>query len=568
MFYFSCIIVKKYNAMPFCRRCFAALLLLCNLGWAQAQGEAVVAASHPLAAEAGATILRQGGNAVDAAAAIQFALNVVEPQSSGIGGGAFLVIYLAKTHQTVVLDAREMAPAAASADQFVHHSFEENSVNGIAVGVPGTLAGFAEAQRRWGRKNLAATLQPAIVLARQGFAVTPYLARELASPRAALQPETRALFRNAAGAPLREGDWLRQPDLAATFERIAAQGPAVFYRGEIARAIVAAQQRSTIGPDGVGRMTLADLASYQVVQRAPLVGQYRHYTLVTMPPPSSGGVALLQALGVLEHFPLGRMDDFGAGALSATHVTIEALRLAMADRSLWLGDPAATPIPLARLLDPHYLHQRVRAVDVDRRMPDTGPGFMPEGTHTTHFSVVDGEGNVVSCTSTVEELWGSGILVPGYGFLLNNELTDFNRVPQAGAHNPGANDVRPGMRPRSSMTPTLVFRDGQWLMAYGSPGGPTIISSVLETTLDVLDDHLTGEAAVKLPRFAVLDGAGDTLIEPALPAGLVDALRARGHRLILSPDPIGSVQMVGEDPVSHTRWGAADPRREGTVIRF
>ncbi len=554
--------------MPFRRWYLAALVLSFSLECAHAQNEAVIAASHPLAAEAGAAILRQGGNAVDAAEAIQFALNVVEPQSSGIGGGAFILVYLASTHETVVLDAREVAPAAATPDQFIHHTFEENSVNGVAVGVPGTLAGFAEAERRWGRKTLAAVLQPAIDLARQGFAVTPYLARELASPRAALQPETRALFRNAAGAPLREGDWLRQPDLANTFERIAAQGPGVFYRGEIAHAIVAAQQRSTLGPAGAGRMTLADLAGYQVVERAPLVGQYRHYTLVTMPPPSSGGVALLQALGLLEHFPLGRMDDFGAGGVSATHVTIEALRLAMADRALWLGDPAATQVPLQHLLDSHYLHQRVRAVDVDKRMPEVGPGFRPEGTHTTHFTVVDAGGNVVSCTSTVEELWGSGILVPGYGFLLNNELTDFNRVPQAGPQNPGANDVRPGMRPRSSMTPTLVFHDGQWLLAYGSPGGPTIISSVLEMTLDLLDDHLTGDAAVRLPRFAVLDGIGDTLIEPALPADLVDALRARGHRLILSPDPIGSVQMVGEDPVTHARWGAADPRREGTVIRF
>jgi len=568
VFYFSCKIVKKYNAMPHRCRFIATLLLSFNLGCACAQGEAVIAASHPLAAEAGASILQQGGNAVDAAAAIQFALNVVEPQSSGIGGGAFLLIYLAKTHETVILDAREVAPAAATPDQFVHHTFEENSVNGIAVGVPGTLAGFAEAQRRWGKKSLAAALQPAIGLARQGFAVTPYLARELTSPRAALQPETRALFRNAAGEPLREGDWLRQPDLAATFEHIATQGIAVFYQGDIARAIVAAQQRSTLGPEGRGRMTLTDLAGYRVVERTPLVGQYRHYTLVTMPPPSSGGVALLQALGLLEHFPLGRMDDFGAGELSATHVTIEALRLAMADRALWMGDPAATPVPLARLLDSHYLHQRVRAMDVEKRMPDVGPGLTPEGTHTTHFTVVDAEGNVVSCTSTVEELWGSGILVPGYGFLLNNELTDFNLLPKAGVQDPGANDVRPGMRPRSSMTPTLVFRDGQWLLAYGSPGGPTIISSVLEMTLDLLDDHLTGAAAVQLPRFAVLNAAGDTLIEPALSADLVDALRARGHRLTLSPDPIGSVQMVGEDPVTHARWGAADPRREGTVLRF
>ncbi|MDE2260635.1 MAG: gamma-glutamyltransferase [Betaproteobacteria bacterium] len=554
--------------MPRFCRLLTALTLFLSLGWAHAQGETVITASHPLAAEAGATILHQGGNAVDAAAAVQFALNVVEPQSSGIGGGAFILVYLAKTHETLVIDAREVAPAAATADQFAHHTFGENSVNGIAVGVPGTLAGFAEAQRRWGKKSLAAVLQPAIGLARQGFAVTPYLAHELASPRAALQPETRALFRNGAGQPLQVGDWLRQPDLARTFEQIAAEGPGVFYQGKIAGAIVAAQRRSTLGPAGVGRMTLADLAGYRVALRTPLIGRYQDYTLVTMPPPSSGGLALLQTLGLLEHFPLGRAEGFGAGELSATHVTIEALRLAMGDRALWLGDPAATPVPVARLLDGHYLLQLVHAMDVEKRMPDSGSGLEPEGTHTTHFTVVDAEGNVVSCTSTVEAVWGSGILVPGYGFLLNNELTDFNRVPKAGPQDPGANDVRPGMRPRSSMAPTLVFRQGQWLLAYGSPGGSTIISTVLEMTLDLLDDHLTGDAAVRIPRFAVLNAAGETLVEPALSPGLIDALRAQGHRLILTPEPIGSVQLIGEDPVTHERWGAADPRREGTVIRF
>ncbi len=554
--------------MPRIARFFLALTLLVGLGWAHAQEEFVIAASHPLAASAGATILREGGNAVDAAAAIQFALNVVEPQSSGIGGGAFILVYLAKTHETLVIDARETAPAAATADQFAHHSFEENSVNGIAVGVPGTLAGFADAQRRWGRKSLAAVLQPAIGLARQGFAVTPYLAHELTSARAALQPETRALFRNTVGQPLQVGDWLRQPELAHTFELIAAEGPGVFYQGKIAGAIVAAQQRSTLGPAGMGRMTLADLADYRVAVRSPLVGHYRDYTLVTMPPPSSGGLALLQSLGLLEHFPLGRAQGFGAGELNSTHLTIEALRLAMADRAVWLGDPAATPVPVAHLLDGQYLLGLVHAMGVDKRMPDKGLALEPEGTQTTHFTVVDAEGNVVSCTTTVEAVWGSGILVPGYGFLLNNELTDFNRVPKAGPLDPGANDVRPGMRPRSSMAPTLVFREGRWLLAYGSPGGPTIISTVLEMTLDLLDDHLTGDAAVGMPRFAVLDAAGKTLIEPALPVGLIDALRAQGHHLILATEPIGSVQLIGEDPVTHERWGVADLRREGTVIRF
>ncbi|MDE1981456.1 MAG: gamma-glutamyltransferase [Betaproteobacteria bacterium] len=513
-------------------------------------------------------VLKAGGNAVDAAAAIQFALNVVEPQSSGIGGGAFLLIHSAQSGENLALDARETAPAAATADQFAAHSYAENSVSGLAVGVPGTLAGFAQAQRRWGRLTLARVLQPAIRLARDGFAVTPYLARSLQSPRAALQPETRALFRNAAGEPLREGDWLKQPELAHTFELIAREGPDVFYRGEIARAIVAAQQRSAMGPAGVGRMTLADLSGYRPEWRKPLVGHYRGATLVSMPPPSSGGVALLQVLGMLERFPLGHAPGFGARDPEAVHVTIEALRLAMADRARWLGDPAATAAPLDHLLSPAYLGSLSRLINPRQRLPDAGHASGQEGLHTTHFSVVDAQGNVVSCTSTVEDAWGSGILVPGYGFLLNNELTDFNRVPRAGAQDPGANDVRPGLRPRSSMAPTLVFRGDRWWLAYGSPGGVTIISSVLETTQALLDDALPADAAVRLPRYAVLDAEGHTLVERELPRPLLEALTARGHLLKEADGPIGSVQVVGEDPVTHERWGAADPRRDGTVLRF
>lgn len=561
-------IVKNYKRRHAGLRPAAVLLLLGLCGGAGAAGESVVAASHPLAAQAGMAVLKAGGNAVDAAAAVQFALNVVEPQSSGIGGGAFLLIHLAKTGENVVVDARETAPAAATADQFSAHAFRENSESGLSVGVPGTLAGFAEAQRRWGRQTLAAVLKPAIALARDGFAVTPYLAKSLTSPRAALQPETRALYRDEAGNPLRQGFWLRQPELAHTFELIAAQGPDVFYRGEVARAIVQAQRRSAMGPDGIGRMTLADLAGYRPEMRTPLTGRYRGATLVTMPPPSSGGVALLQALALLERFPLGHAPGYGPDETLGTHVTIEALRIAMADRARWLGDPAATSVPLDRLLSPERLAAVSRAIDPEKRLPAPPELSAPEGRNTTHFSVVDAEGNVVTCTSTVEAAWGSGILVPGYGFLLNNELTDFNRVPRAGPGDPGANDVRPGMRPRSSMAPTLVFQGRRWWLAYGSPGGPTIISSVLETTEELLDDGLSGDAAVRLPRYAVLDGAGHTLVERSMPQPLLDALRARGHLLQETDRPIGSVQVVGEDPVTHERWGAADPRRDGTVLRY
>ena len=560
--------VKKYNYLA---RLAARTLFLAGVGAglpAWSAGEAVVSTSHPLATQAGIAVLKAGGNAIDAAAAIQFALNVVEPQSSGIGGGAFLLVHLAGSGETLVLDARETAPAAATPDQFAARGFRENSISGLAVGVPGTLAGFQEAQQRWGRQTLTQVLQPAIALARDGFAVTPYLAQALRSPRAALQPETRALFRHPDGRPLQVGDWLRQPDLARTFTLIATQGPAAFYQGAMAQAIVTAQQRAGPDPASVGRMTLEDLAHYRPVVRKPLVGHYRGATILTMPPPSSGGVALLQSLAALERFPLGSVPDWQALSPNAVHVTIEALRLAMADRARWVGDPAATAVPLDQLLSGTMLAARSRMIDPHHRLTLPLAPEAAEGAHTTHFTVVDREGNVVSCTSTVENLWGSGILVPGYGFLLNNELTDFNRVPQAGPGDPGANDVRPGMRPRSSMAPTLVLREEGGWFAYGSPGGPTIISSVLEMTQDLLDDRLAGMEAVRLPRYAVLDAAGSTIVEPAVPEDLVAALKESGDRLQRSERPIGSVQLVGEDPVTHDRWGVADPRRDGTAIRF
>ncbi len=537
-----------------------------STGWAD--DRAVLAVSHPLAAQAGLEMLNEGGNAIDAAAAIQFALNVVEPQSSGIGGGAFLMVYVAREHRTYVLDARETAPAAATADQFVGRDFRQNSTSGLAVGVPGTLAGFSDALQRWGRLPLSKTLQPAIRLARKGFKVGPYLAHAVQSPRAGLWPEMRQWLRNDKGQPLQVGDVFKQSELAHTLDLIAHQGPSVFYQGELAKAIVFAQKRSLIGAAGEGRMTLADLRNYHPRWMEPLVGHYGDVTIVTMPPPSSGGVALLQALGLLERFPMGRAPGFEADGPLATHVTIEAMRMAMADRALWMGDPEATVIPLAPLLSPEILAERAQAIRLDKRMPDLAGTATPGGRNTTHFSVVDREGNVVTCTSTVEAAWGSGILVTGYGFLLNNELTDFNAVPQGGGDNPGANDVRPGMRPRSSMAPTLAFRNDHWWLAYGSPGGSTIISTVLETTLDMWKDGLQPEDALRLPRFAVLDPAGNTVYEPGLSGDTLSALEGRGQVLKEVDTPLGSVQMVGEDPVTHRRWGAADPRREGTVLYY
>lgn len=572
-----------------------------------AASQGVVAVSHPAAAAAGAHMLAQGGNAIDAAAAVQFALNVVEPQSSGIGGGGFMLIHLAKTGQTVIVDSREQAPAAARADMFAPDGlpmpFPLASTSGLAVGVPGTLRGVDTALRRWGTLKLAATLAPAIELAERGFRVNRFMAEDIAHDggRTQLQPETATTFR-PGGVPLVEGDWLVQRDLAKTLKLIAAKGPDVFYRGPMARAIVKAQLRTRdeMGAAGKGRMTLADLANYQVAIRQPLIGHYRGWTLAGMPPPSSGGLTTVQMLNLLERFPLGdTQQGYGFGTPKTLHVMIEAMRLAFADRAVWIGDNDVVPVPQTGLLHPDYLATRSALIKPDSRMvtPQAGnplpwePSIAArpkasrihqESPHTTHFSIVDRWGNVVSYTSTIETTWGSGITVPGYGFLLNNELTDFNFMPTAdvAAGNPGANDVAPAKRPRSSMAPTLLLKDGKPVAAFGSPGGATIINSVLNVTLNVIDHGMTLQQAINAPRLSVTHAAGQVsceggapFMQPAVSIPTQDALRTLGHIGLGElgtagcQQTIGSVQAVVMDLATGMHDGAADPRREGTVIR-
>ncbi len=588
---------------------FARWLVLCLLSSSvlAATPDGVVAVSHPDAAAAGARMLARGGNAIDAAAAVQFALNVVEPQSSGIGGGGFMLIHLARTGETFVVDSRERAPAAAGADMFAPDGmtmpFAQASTSGLAVGVPGTVMGVDTALRRWGTFNLADTLAPAIELAEHGFRVNRFLAADIANDngRTQLQPETAAIFR-PGGMPLSEGDWLVQPELAKTLKLLAASGPGAFYRGPIAQAIVAAQlrARSELGTAGKGRMTLADLANYQVAIRQPLVGHYRGWTLAGMPPPSSGGLTLLQMLNLLERFPLGdAAQGYGFGSPKTLHVMIEAMRLAFADRAEWIGDDDAAPLPQQGLLHPDYLASRAALIKLDSRMdtPQAGDPSpwdrsapvppkpsrgLQETPHTTHFSIVDRWGNVVSYTSTIEFTWGSGITVPGYGFLLNNELTDFNFVPAADtvSGNPGANDVAPYKRPRSSMAPTLLLKDGKPVATYGSPGGATIINSVLDVTLNLIDHGMTMQQSIAAPRLSVTDAAGRvhceggaSFMQPPFSVATQDALRNLGHIGLGEAgtdgcrDTIGSVQAVVIDLATGTHHGAADPRREGTVIQ-
>jgi len=565
---------------------------------------AVLSASEPAAARAGLEIIAAGGNAVDAAAAMILALAVVEPQSAGIGGGGFMMIHRADRGETVIIDSRETAPAAADPGMLAGLGFALASTSGVSVGVPGAVRGLELALARHGRLGLDAVLQPAIRLAEEGFRVSPRLAESLGSARLGHAPghpaydEARRWFRPEGRVP-EAGELLRLPELARTLRLLAEKGADAFYHGALAEAIVATQRAhrqpdEAHAPDAArlaGRMTQADLATYRALERAPLWGEYRGVRIAAMPAPSSGGLVALQVLGLLEGLPIGeRTLGQGADEVVALHLLVEALRLAFADRALWMGDADQPQLPGERLLHPDYLNQRRALLHVDRRLeaalpgdpwvwspasaPEralaAGPWPEPGSVNTTHVSVVDAEGNLVSYTNTIEAPWGSGLMVPGWGFLLNNQLTDFNASPRRSApgeaYDPGANDVAPGKRPRSSMAPTMLFLGEQPIAALGSPGGASIISTVLQVTLHLIDGGLDAQAAVDAPRIAQVSPDGALLWEPTLSKDLRRALSALGHRLHDRPMPIGAAQLVLIDPLTGLRYGAADRRRGGAVL--
>ena len=577
----------------------------------------VVTTSEPLAARAGAEILRQGGNAIDAAAAAAFVLNVVEPQSSGIGGGGFMMIHLAETGETFVVDSREEAPAAATPDMFLLASDPQSafdwglrSTSGIAVGLPGMVRGVSTALESWGSKGLAEVLAPAIDLAANGFLVSSRLERSLADDfdggRLANEigdpayDAARTLFSDDKGQPLQAGALFVQPDLAKTLRLIAAKGPDAFYRGEIAEKIVATQlnRRAVADPADqaklVGRMTLADLANYQAKIREPVEGNYRGFRIVSMPPPSSGGLTVIQILKLIEQFPLGDENQgFGFGSTSTLHVMIEAMRLAFADRAVWMGDTDFVDLPVKGLIDDGYIATRAPLIKVDSRLSNDDavasdprpfdmaalPAFtklamieLPdeEGFNTTHFSIVDRDRNIVTYTNTVESAWGTGLLVQGFGFLLNNELTDFNRIPAFDPDptnfNPGANDVAAGKRPRSSMAPTMIFRQGKPVAALGSPGGSTIIDSVVNVALNLIDHGMSIQEAVDAPRVAQTSATGTPRREIGFGLDAIQGLRDLGHSP-RDPSVVGSVQaVIIAQPGNKTFFGAADRRRIGGIV--
>jgi gamma-glutamyltranspeptidase/glutathione hydrolase len=556
----------------------------------------VVAVSHPLAAAAGAKMLREGGNAIDAAAAIQFALNVVEPEFSGIGGGGFMMVHLAGGRgRTFVVEGREKAPATADTTLFTNpdgtnQGFTPASTSGQAVGVPGTLMVVATAVQRYGRKRLSDVIAPAIELAENGFPVNFVLAGSATSSRTNLYQATRDVFR-PGGVPVQEKQILKQPDLAKTLRLIAAHGPDVFYRGEIAAAIVQAQLGTANGGKP-GLMTLADLANYNINIREPIWGEYRGYRIAAMSPPSSGGLTMIQALKMIERFPIGDAQaGFGPGKANTLHVMAEAMRIAWSDRAVWMGDEDFVPVPKRGLLHPTYVSERGAPITLGARIPGTVAFGNPwpfevaqqpgrtrfaaaepvsyAGGSTTHFSVVDQWGNVVSYTTTIEAGWGTGIMVPGYGFMLNNELTDFNfgfnLHPRFGG--PGANDVQGGKRPRSSMTPTILFKGDEPVAAFGSPGGATIINSVFNVVINLVDHRMTIQQAVDAPRISVTTAGNSIAREAGFDPAEIAKLQALGH-VVGNPGNIGNVNAIFIDLATGRQYGAVDSTREGGLIGF
>jgi gamma-glutamyltranspeptidase/glutathione hydrolase len=577
--------------------------------WAgKAFRQGVVSVANPYGAEAGARVLESGGNAIDAAVAVAYALNVVEPQSAGIGGGGFMMIHLARSGETVVIDSRETAPAGATRDMFV--GVPNATLQGVAVGVPGMVRGTELALQRYGSRSLAEVLQPAIELADEGFAATPRFVSSTncgsVNSRARNSPEVSEYF--CPGGQSREvGSLVQNKPLADTIRLIAAHGADCFYRYmpdkgcDIAVGVVEGQMFDRPqAPNGKGgTMTLADLEAYQAVLRAPIEGSYRGYHIKSMGPPSSGALTVLQVLRMIERFPIGDASaGFGFGSTNTATVMADAMRTAFADRAIWMGDADFVPVPSRGLLHPEYLALRGAPITPGVRLqpnpvaddprpyedPAVGPSIPltvadpvtgPEGG-TTHFSVVDKSGNFVSYTNTIESGYGIGVFA-GYqrpdgsfrnhGFLLNNELTDFNTTPSTNPFTgtPGFNDVEPGKRPRSSMSPSMMFSpDGEPLLAYGSPGGATIINSVINVTVNLIDHGMTLQDAIEAPRLSVAGVTSSISVDPTFPATTVDALRALGYTVGLTD--IGSVQAVLIDQKTGKQYGAADSRREGTVI--
>jgi gamma-glutamyltranspeptidase / glutathione hydrolase len=524
----------------------------------------MVVAQEKIAAGIGGDVLRQSGNAVDAAVATGFAMAVTYPRAGNIGGGGFMVIHSAERNEDFTIDYRETAPAAMTRDVFLgadgKPDIAKSRDSALGIGVPGTVAGLTLALEKYGsgKFTLAELLKPAIDLARDGIVVADDIADTLPDEYRWLSrwPASAKAFSRADGTSLREGDMLVQTDLAATLSAIAEQGPRGFYQGPVAERLVKA-----IGDAG-GIMTLDDLKSYQALTRAPLRGSYRGYDIVSMPLPSSGGVVLLEMLNILEGFP---MSDMKQGTASSLHVMIEAMKRAYADRARYLGDPAFVNAPITTLIAKDYAAKQRASIDLDHATPSTQVLSPPrEGSNTTHYSVVDSLGNAVSNTYTLNFPYGVGLVAEGTGVLLNNELDDFTAAPGAsnafGLVGYEANLPGPGKRPLSSMSPAIVLKDGKPVLVTGSPGGSRIISTVLQVIVNVLDYHMDVAAAVAAPRLHHQWLPDEVRVEHGFADDTLAALRAKGHRVI---EPMGQTSANSIAVTPNGLLGAPDPRLRG-----
>ncbi|WP_454866292.1 gamma-glutamyltransferase [Pseudomonas umsongensis] len=551
----------------------------------------MAAAANPLAAEAGREMLRRGGSAIDAAIAMQAVLTLVEPQSSGIGGGALIVLWDGQSVRTY--DGRETAPAGATEKLFLQADgqpmpFTQAQIGGRSVGTPGVLRALELAHRKHGRLPWAQLFEPAIELADQGFVISPRLHRLIAADSSIKRSaEMTAYFLNADGSPKASGTLLKNPPLAAALQRIAKEGPDALYKGPIAQEIVAKVQ----GHANPGSLSLTDLANYSAKERAPLCTDYKRWQVCGMPPPSSGGIAMAQILGTLQaletrdkRWALAPMRPVKASTAAgfeptaeAVHLISEAERLAYADRAQYVADSDFVPVPVKGLIDKAYLASRAALVgehSMDTAKPGTPPGIQvayapdrsPLRISTSQVVAVDDQGGAVSMTTTIESAFGSHVMVQG--FLLNNEMTDFSFIPEENGQKV-ANRVEPGKRPRSSMAPTLIFdrQSGEFVASLGSPGGSQIIEYVAKTTVGLLDWNLDTQAAINLPNFGSRNGPTELESGQFSPA-LIQALKDKGHRVneIDMTSGTQAIVRVKDAQGKASLAGGADPRREGETL--